>query len=262
MKTLRGETVSIQGYGLYKYDSVSGAAQGVGQDIITLLVGIPTLIFAAYLYLKNSLRGKLLLAGILGYFLYTYTSYAMLMTYNMFFLLYVALFSMSLFALIMTLLSIELKTLPQHFSSKFPRKTIANFLIIFAVVVALMWIGRIVPALLNNGVPTGLENYTTLVIQVMDLGIIVPILFLGGVLLLKQSYWGYLLASVIVFKGLTMGLALCAMMIWQAMAGVQMEVAGVIAFTCITIINLVFTIIVFRNVREDEPVNTRILGAF
>ncbi|NOH01948.1 MAG: hypothetical protein HND47_08255 [Chloroflexi bacterium] len=36
--TLRGETVTIQGHGLYQYESVSFAAQNIAQDVVTLLV--------------------------------------------------------------------------------------------------------------------------------------------------------------------------------------------------------------------------------
>src|ERR1041385_2890770 len=70
-KTVRGDTVLIQGGGLYKYDSVSMASQGVSQDVVTLLVGIPMLIVASVLTVKGSLRGRLMLTGTLGYFLYT-----------------------------------------------------------------------------------------------------------------------------------------------------------------------------------------------
>jgi len=38
--TLRGEVVSMQGGGLYAHDSVSGAAQAIGQDFVTLLVAV------------------------------------------------------------------------------------------------------------------------------------------------------------------------------------------------------------------------------
>ena len=39
--SLRHEIISIQGGGLYAYDSVSAAAQAIGQDYVTLLVCVP-----------------------------------------------------------------------------------------------------------------------------------------------------------------------------------------------------------------------------
>ncbi len=41
-----------------------------------------------------------------------------------------------------------------------------------------MWLGLIVPPLREGQAPQGLESTTTLVIQVLDLGIIMPIAFL------------------------------------------------------------------------------------
>ena len=90
--TLRGKTVMIQGRGLYQYDTVNLAAQAIGQDMVTLLVGIPLLIISVTLSKKGSLQGKVLLPGTLTYFLYTYVSYAFGVAYNILFLVYVSLF--------------------------------------------------------------------------------------------------------------------------------------------------------------------------
>src|SRR5690242_9981955 len=86
----RGETVSINGHGLYTYDTVSTAAQEQGNDIVTLVVGIPLLLISAWFAFQGSLRGHLLLAGTLGFFLYTYLSMSMLTAFNPLFLVYVA----------------------------------------------------------------------------------------------------------------------------------------------------------------------------
>ena len=37
----RGEAVMINGHGLYFYDTVSSAAQQHGNDMVTLLIGLP-----------------------------------------------------------------------------------------------------------------------------------------------------------------------------------------------------------------------------
>ena len=72
-RTLRGEAVMISGRGLYHYDTVNGAAQAKGQDMVTLLVALPLLALSTWLAFRGSLRGQLLLTGTIGYFLYTYS---------------------------------------------------------------------------------------------------------------------------------------------------------------------------------------------
>ena len=56
------------------------------------------------------------LSGVLAYFLYNYGSMAIGAAYNSLFLIYVALFSASLFGLVLVLTSLAVQALPAHFS--------------------------------------------------------------------------------------------------------------------------------------------------
>ena len=85
-KTIHETTVTIFGKGLYQNDSVSAASQAIAQDVVTLFLGIPLLLVSLYLFRKGLLKGKLLLAGTIAYFLYTYTSYSFLSMLNRFFI--------------------------------------------------------------------------------------------------------------------------------------------------------------------------------
>ena len=243
----RNETVMINGHGLYFYDTVSTVAQMQANDLITLMVGLPLLIVSAWLAFNGSLRGRLLLTGTLGFFLYTYMSMSMLTAYNALFLVYVALFTLSLYAFILSMLSFDLADLPRHFSPQLPHGWIAGVLFAVGGFLALAWVGRIVSPLLQNQTPA-LENTTTLVIQAMDLSLIVPLAILSGILLLRRSAWGYLLASVAVLKGLTMALAVSAMGINMILAGVPDSLAVVIPFLILTLLNLVMAVLLLRNV--------------
>ena len=253
--TLRGETVTIQGHGLYQYETVSIAAQAIAQDVVILLVGIPLLVVSMILFKKGSLQGKLLLSGTLAYFLYTYASFVFGAAYNILFLAYVSLFSLSLFAFIFTLMEIDIPTLPKHFSSGLPRRTIAIFLFVVGSFLLLAWLGRIVPALLANQPPLGLESYTTLIIQALDLGLVIPIAFLSGILLWKKSAWGYLLSSIVLIKGVTLALAVSAMAVNMILAGVQVSTGELLMFPSIAIVSGGMTVILLKNVTESGDKN-------
>lgn len=248
--TLRGETVQIQGGGLYRYDSVSVAAQGIAQDLVTLVLGIPLLLTAMGLTARGSLRGRVLLTGTLGYFLYTYTSIAMTAAYNELFLLYVVLFSLSLFAFILSFLAIDVATLSARVTTQFPRRTIAGVDLALGVLMALLWLGRIVPALLAGTPPFGLESYTTLVIQVMDLGLVVPAAILAGILVLRRVPFGYLLAAFVQVFGLTMGAAVTAMVIGQVLAGVPVSPVELVMFPTLALVNVVLLVLLLRSISE------------
>ncbi len=246
--SLRGESVSIFGRGLYYYDTVSSAAQEQGQDVVTLVLSLPVLAVSTWQAFRSSLRGRLLLTGTLGYFLYTYAMMSFETAYNPFFLVYVALFSLSLYSFVLSMMSFDLASLPQSFSPGLPRRGIAGILFAAGGFLLLAWLGRIAPGLLQNSTPA-LENSTTMVIQAMDLGIIVPLAFLSGILLLRRSPWGYLLASTAVLKFLTYGVAVSAMGINMILSGIQGGEGILVVFLALTIVNLLMAALLLKNVR-------------
>jgi len=259
--SFRGEKVMINGHGLYYYDTVSAAAQMQGNDLITLVIGLPLLVISTWLAFRGSLRGHLLLTGTLGFFLYTYMSMSMLTAYNVLFLVYVALFTISLYAFILSMLSFDLEDLPHHFSAKLPRGWIAAVLFAVGGFLSVAWIGRVVPELLHPETPAALENTTTRVIQAMDLTFIAPLAILSGILLLRRSAWGYLLASVAVMKGLTMALTVSTMAINMTLKGVPESLGIMIPFLVLTALNLVVAVFLLGNISEraaplnNEPIH-------
>jgi hypothetical protein len=243
-----GEQITLYGKGIYQNDSIAVTAQGLAQDYITLIFGVALLLISLWQYNKETLKGKLLLIGILGFFLYTYMSYTFLWFYNPMFLIYVAIMSCSLYAFILTIMSVDINNLKEHFNDKMPIKLLGGFQIFIGISIGLLWIGKIVPALINGTVPVGLEHYTTLVIQGMDLGFVVPTAILSGVLLIKRSNYGYLLSSIVIVKGVAMLTSLSAMIISQAIAGVQMSIIEIIMFPMFNLLIIACLIVLFKNV--------------
>jgi hypothetical protein len=249
-KSLNGQTVSIYGQGLYKNDSVSMAAQAKGQDIVTMIVGIPLLIVSLYLSRKGLLKGRLLLTGTLGYFLYTYISYSFLSMYNSLFLIDVILMSASFYAFTLSMMSFDIQNLSSHFNENLPVKFIGGFLIFTATAIGMMWLGIIIPPLTNGTLPSSLEHYTTLVIQAMDLGFVVPTAIISGILLIKRKAFGYLLASVVIIKASTMLTAISVMIIEQAYAGVQMGLVALVMFPVFNLLTIYCLVLILRNIKE------------
>ena len=248
--TLRGETVMIRGHGLYRFDTVNSSSQEVAQDAVTLLIGIPLLITGILLARKGTVRGQLLLTGALGYFLYTYGAMCFLTAFNPLFLVYVALFSLSLFGFILSMSNLDVNEVTRHILEGFPRRAIATYFIIVAVFLTLAWLGLTAAASLTWAPPNGLESAITMVIQALDLGVIVPTSLITATLLLRKQPWGYALSSVMLLKILTMGTALIAMIINQIIDGVQVDPVTSVIFVLISISGIIFGIIALRNIRD------------
>ena len=250
IETINGESVSLYGKGLYYNDSVSLAAQARAQDIITLIIGIPILIISLFLSNRNSIRGKLLLTGTVGYFLYTYASYSFFMMYNKFFLIYVALMSLSLICFIINISSQELKNLEKHYKQNFPRKYIGIFTIIMGIIICLLWLSLIIPSI--KKAPDVLEHYSTLVIQAMDLGFIFPLAVISGILLIKNKSLGYLLSSIVIIKGFTLTLAIVMMIVFMFFAGVNVDIIEIVIFTSFSIVCIINLYIIQKNIISEK----------
>ena len=253
-KAIGGEAVKIYGSGLYKNDSISVVAQGKASDLITLVLAIPLLLISLVFACKGSFKGKLILTGTLAYFLYTYMSYTFLWMYNCFFIVYVILMSASLFAFVLTIMSFDIKKMPSMFNEKLPTKFLGTFQIFIAFSIGMLWLGKIIPSIINKSAPVGLEHYTTLVIQGMDLGFVVPAAVLSGVLLIKRKPFGYLLSSIIIIKAITMLTSISAMILNSVLSGVAMSVVEVVIFPAFNVVAVICLFILLNNIRDPYKV--------
>jgi hypothetical protein len=249
-KSINGESITLYGKGLYKNDSVSMASQAIAQDYVTLFLGIPLLLISLFLSRRGLLKGRLLLTGTLGYFLYTYTSYSFLSMYNSMFLIYVGIMSASFFAFILAIMSFDLQHFHLYFDKKLPVKFIGGFLLFVSFIFGMMWLGRIVHPLLKAAPPVGIEHYTTLVIQALDLGFVVPTGIFAGILFLKRKPFGYLLGSVLIIKFITLLTALTAMVIRQMYAGIQVSFIEIFIVVLINLFVIYCLVLIMKNVKE------------
>jgi len=248
--SIHGEAVTIYGKGIYKNDSISLVAQGKAQDLVILILGIPMLIISMIVLKKESLKGKLLLTGTLAYFLYTYISYTFLWNYNYLFLPYILLMSCSFFAFILSIMEIDVANLKGKFKEKLPTKLIGGFQVFLGTAIGLMWIGIIAQSLKTGTVATGLDHYTTLVIQGMDLGFVVPVSILSGILMIKKNNYGYLFSSIIIIKGFSMISTINAMQINMMISGVAVSLVTLSMFTLANIGCIYLFIVLLRNIKE------------
>ena len=253
--TIRGQTVQIWGQGWYRYDSPIAALSFRAGDLVTLVLAIPLLILSTLLYRRGSLRGGLLLAGTLAYFLYNYISVAFGAAYNDLFIVYVALLSASLYALLLALLSFDAPALPARFSARLPRRGIGIFLIVSGVILLLVWLLlSVLPALLAGQAPPEAYYYTTFVTGIVDMGIVAPALIAAGALLLRRAPGGYLLAGMMLAFTVVLGPSLIVAGIVQLSAGaisVGQAMAFTLPFAILTLFAVGYAIALFRDVSSS-----------
>ncbi len=216
--SVRGTTVTLHGYGLYKHMSRDVAVQGIAQDWISLAV-IPVLLVAAFKARKGSLKAALIRNGTLLYFFLTYLFYLVMAMYNEMFLLYIALLGSSFFALVIAMHEKTPESIKASFSPCFNCTIPAILLIVNAILICLLWLSIIIPPLIQGQYPQGLDHYTTMIVQGLDLSLFLPAGVISGVLIARKHPLGYLLApTYLVFLTILMS-ALLAKLAGMAMTG-------------------------------------------
>ncbi len=198
--------------GLYRDPAVL-IPQVRGQDLITLVVGLPLLAVGTVGVARDALRGRVLWLGALAYLIYTYATYAFGAVWNPLFLVYAALLGLSTYLFVLGLLATSPEAASRTLGPHVPRRTVGWFLIVTAAVFALLWLADEVGALVRGEVPRSVAQIQvpTNFVHAIDLSIVLPALAITGWLVLKGRPWGYLLGPVLLAKVVTLGAAVLAM---------------------------------------------------
>jgi hypothetical protein len=181
--SVHGETVTLFGEGLYRHDSVFKGAGNRGTDVVMLVLGVPLLLWSVASYRRGSLPGALLLVGALAWTLYLYATLAVGTAYNELFLVYVAIFGASLYALVLTTASVDPHVLSARLADDLPRRGLATLLVAAGLVTLIVWVAPLAAALAEGRPPELLGHSTTHVTEALDLAIIVPACFIAAGLL-------------------------------------------------------------------------------
>ena len=229
--TPRGEVVEVADAGIYRYSVRALVTAGTPWDVVRLLVGIPVLLVSFIFHQRGSLRGTVLFVGSLASFLYQYLLWTFDWAFNSLFLVYVALFSLSLWTLVFVLAGIDGAQVRAAIGKRFPVKTVASFSFTLSAMLVLKCLGEILPSVSSTAMPAAATGYYTMVDQALDLGLLAPFGIVAGALLLKRESLGYLLSSSSLILFLSVGLSVIAGEVMLGLSAGRMNVAGIGVFT-------------------------------
>lgn len=246
--------------GFYR-DAAWMIPQARGQDCVTLVVAEPLLLGALLAAWRGRLIGWLLWMGALSYLLYTYAMYSYTASFNALFLIYVALFSATLFALVDLLIHTDLAQVRSTLSPNASVRALlasAAFLALVGLFFLVAWLGQIVPALLDGTVPdaVALAKTPTSAVHVQDLAVVIPLLLVAAVWLWQRRIWGCVLGGVLLVFGDVMLLAILAMGIFSAWAGVAGALDLFAVFALVTLLGLCVTALYFTSFRRSVAVHS------
>ena len=219
-----------------------------GQDLLTLLT-VPVLVWAAVRARAGSLRAHVVWLASLLYVAYSYLMYVVA-PFNDGFLLYVAAIGLAGFWLLNGLVRIDLRAAGPAFADV-PRRALAVFLLAVGTLFVGLWLAQILPAI-GGGVPEDLFVYDIpSTVHVLDLAAVLPLTIATGVLLLRRHAAAPILATLLLVKMCTLGLALLFMNGFAGGGGANPAEAAI--WGLITAISGGWLVVVLRRVHPAAP---------
>lgn len=243
------------------YDSYPATLAGlVGQDMVTLAVGLPLLLGAMWLTRRGSTAGLLVWSGALFYFAYSYYFF-LVGGFNELFLVYVAIVATSLYALLALLFHIDAEALSAQFGKRGPVRRAASFLVGTALVFAVMWGGLSIASALAGTTPDPVVH----LVVAIDGAVLLPLHFFGGLKLWRQESWGYVLGGLLLTKATATGLGLAftsTLAMWWAGTVDPFEVFLAVLFGLMALVGLALLIPYLRSAAPGQvPSRSSSLGS-
>jgi hypothetical protein len=204
-----GSAANLLDGGSYAEETSNWAAQAAGQDIANLIV-FPIMALLAALAWRGSLRARLAWTGVAAYSTYSYAIYCFDVHWGRLFLLDVAVFGLSTYALVGGVAGLEHAAVRARFSPAAPVRLVSGALIGVAAAFAALWLSIEVPAAVSGTPADELHKVGlfTNPVHVLDLAIVLPATAIAGVLLRRRRPLGYCLAPLILsmLAALTVGI--------------------------------------------------------
>ncbi len=136
--------------------AMRGSARGTA--LVVLVVAVPALFVGARLTARGSARGLLVWLGAAGYLLYNAVMLLFGTPFNRWFLLYAAMLSLSIWTVLALLADVDVDRLADRFDARLPARALAVYVWVVAGLNALVWLRRVVPAVLGSNPASVLEG--------------------------------------------------------------------------------------------------------
>ena len=202
-----------------------GATLIIGSDFTMLFVVVPMMTMALMKEMRSrTLTSKLSLTATTAVVLYYAASMVFGTTYNSFHLLYISLFSFSLFLLITLMARLDTHALQDSMTWVLPSRGIRIFLILSGIALFVAWLPDIIPTIQAGTSLPLIEVYTTEITYVLDMGILSPLMFVCLVLLKKRNGLGIVILSIILTLCAVIGIMLPIQTVFQVLAGIAVPI--------------------------------------
>jgi len=245
--------ISITNNDIYQ-DGDWANAQWLGQDMVTLFIAAPMLL-VSYIQAVSKKRWKwnLVLAGILFYFVYTYTFFVIVSKLTFLYLFHLPIFGLSIIGLFITLSNVFYQEYKIEGRNIWVKRGIVGFLVLIATMLSFLWLSEIISHLTIPDYKSNTPNgEPALIIYSLDLALVVPLMLIAVIGYLKKKQYGYKLTGVMLTKSATIGFALMAMSLSMYLQALNPDIFLIVLWCFIGILGAILTVIYLRNLKKSK----------
>jgi hypothetical protein len=193
--TVISTLVSLLTSDFYFSDSAIMAVKSHYLDLINLSIVVPTGFFMFVLAMKDSYWAKLFILGIMAHFAYEFGFNALSLYFNELFLVYVAIFGLSIFGIIWGYEAVQQSG--SYLKNPIKMKLSGSYLMLFSIVPFIAWLMEILSTD-KGSVPASIAgmNIPVNVVHVFDMAFVLPVIIYGAVQLFRGKMSGLILSSI------------------------------------------------------------------
>ena len=234
----------------YSAETLNWQAQSVGQDMIDLFFITPCLLITLVLAYRNNKAASMIWGGVVLYLTYTFVLYCFDVHFNRLFVLYCLCLGLSFYSLVYFLLT-NLSECKEAFENKPATRFIGIYFIIIAMLFYFLWLAEIIPATLQNTIPKSVSDagLFTNGVQVIDLAVILPAIFITGIFLLRRISFGFILAPVILTFFVLMDITIGMLAVVMKIKGVETDLMLTVIMSVLALISLSLLIWYLKSIK-------------
>jgi hypothetical protein len=218
----------------YSKETLNWQAQSTGQDKMDLFFITPCLLITSLLAYRNNKTATLIWGGVVLYLTYTFVLYCFEIHFNKLFVPYCFCLGLSFYSLIFFLIKHYNQNYREHLPGKSRTRFVGYYFIIIAVLFYFVWLSEIIPATFQNKIPKSVSDsgLFTNGVQVIDLALVLPAIFVSGIFLLKRISTGIILAPVILTFFVLMDITIGLLAVEMKIKGVESNLilTGIMSF--------------------------------
>ena len=243
--------VGLSTPGFYSTETLNWQAQSIGQDMIDLFLITPCLLITSILSYRNNRTATMIWGGVVLYLTYTFVTYCFDIHFNKLFVLYCVCLGLSFYSLMYFLFTHHKENSKEYFENKPVVRFIGIYFLIISALFYFLWLSEIIPAIIQNTIPKSIveTGLFTNAVQVIDLSVFLPGIFITGISLLKRISFGLILVPIILTFFVLMDISIGTLAVVMKMKGVESNLVLTVIMGVLALLSLVLLIWYFKSIK-------------